>query len=548
MPDQQALQSLLRRIDDRPYPAYRDLTGTWSLGSRTLILDHVQGDPYASPSRVRLRVATDVPARILAHTDAREAAEDGLLRRFGAALWSGQVGSGRSGELRIYRPGPEVVERSALRLLPDGTAEVRFTVGLPAQGRRVLGRQAYELLTRHLDAPCGALRWDEGLEAHVRSVQVQRALRRQLSERGLVAFVADGSVLPRASGVDAAPLPNAIPWTSPPSLRVTLQSPAGEVSGTGFPEGVTLIAGGGFHGKSTLLQALQRGHLDHIPGDGRELVVSLPSGVKIRAEDGRRVEAVDISPFLRDLPGGTGTAPFSTEDASGSTSQAAALVEAAASGARLIFLDEDTSATNLLVRDERMRALIPAESEPITPLVERIQQVHRTWGTSSVLVVGGVGDFLAVADTVLVMEGWRAREATAEAHAIAPTPPPSPGPLPQVRARIPLPRDAGPMKVRARDDRAIRYGEEDISLLAVEQVLDATHASTIGEAIRFLYQELVDGERDMTALLRALDAILDDEGVEALSSRGYPTGDLIRPRRHEVAAALSRLRTLTVRR
>ena len=402
MPDSHRLKRLLERIDGRSYPAYRDVRGTWQIEDLTLIIDHVQGDPFAAPSRLRLRVQTGIRREVSTDRDAKEAAEDWLLRRFGANLVGRSRGSGRSGRLDVYRPGPEILERSGVRLGLNGVAEVRFTAGLPAQGRRVLGQQAWYLLTDDVAAAASHLIVAddnaEALDAHVASVQAQRAFRRQLHGRGLAAFIADGSVLPRRSGVDQRPLQDAVPFRSPPSLRIELDTDAGPVAGMGIPHGVVLITGGGFHGKSTVLAALQRGHLDHIPGDGRERVVADLDTVKIRAEDGRRVEQVDISGFLRDLPGGRSTAPFSSDDASGSTSQAAAIVEAAEAGAKVLLLDEDTSATNLLVRDARMRALIPREREPITPFVERVREVRDSWGVSTVMVVGGVGDYLAVAD------------------------------------------------------------------------------------------------------------------------------------------------------
>ena len=310
------------------------------------------------------------------------------------------------------------------------------------------------------------------------------------------------------------------------------------------PHGVTLIVGGGFHGKSTVLDAIQRGHLDHIPGDGREQVVADADTVKIRAEDGRRVHKVNISAFLDDLPGGRSTRPFSTDDASGSTSQAAAIVEAVEAGAKLLLLDEDTSATNLLVRDERMRMLIARDREPITPLVERVREIAQVWKVSVILVIGGVGDFLSVADHVIAMDAFRCRDVTERAHEIAGEPPESPTPLPMTDARVVLRDGLAPGKIRARDDRAVQYGRGEIILTAVEQVLDSAHAYSIGQALRFLHDELVDEKRTVRQLLQALDAILADEGVEALSPRGYPDGGLVHPRRPAIAAALNRLRRL----
>jgi predicted ABC-class ATPase len=550
MPDRPRLEAMLRRIDGRPYPAYRDLEGRWRLGEVEIAVDHVQGDPFAAPSRLRIFAPTGIDRGTCRDPDRREAAEDWLLRRFGRDLRGERRGSGKSGVLRVYQPGPEITGRSAVRLHPDGVAEVRLQAGLPASGRRILGRQAAALLLD--DLPHAAQRLRPGrfamhLEAHIASLCCQRQLRRQLRERGLVAFVADGAVLPRASGVQRGPLGGAVPFASPPELRVTLDSPEGPLEGMGLPAGITLIVGGGFHGKSTLLQALQWGHLDHIPGDGRERVVSDPDGVKVKAEEGRRVERVDISAFLRELPGGRSTAPFSTDDASGSTSQAAAIAEAIEAGARVLMLDEDSSATNLLVRDARMRQLIAPDKEPITPLVERVRQLWDEGAVSTVMVVGGVGDYLAVADTVIAMEDWRPRLVTERARAIAGPSPAPPGPLPSPPERRIDPgslRPTGKGRVRARSERGVSYGLEEVDLLAVEQVLDAAHAASLGQALRLLSR--LPRATPLAQALSAVEAILADEGLDALSPYREPVGDIVQPRRHELAAALNRLRTLRV--
>jgi len=554
MPDTARLEALLRRIDGAPYNRLHALKGRWQLGDLVLEVDHVQGDPFAAPSALRLTTQTGIDPAWCADPGDRVAAEDWLLRRFGADLDGPRLGSGRSGELAIYRPGPEITRRSALRLHPDGRAEVRMGVGLPARGRRILGEAAFGLLTRILPTAAGQIQGvggDAGLWAQVGSVRRQRALRAQLVPRGLVAFVADGSVLPRASGVDPAPLAGAVPFEAPSTLTVTLDGPAGPVRGLGLPAGVTLITGGGFHGKSTLLQALQHGHLDHVPGDGREGVVSVADTVKVRAEDGRSVASVDVSAFLSGLPGGTPTRPFSTRDASGSTSQAASIVEAIESGARLLLLDEDTSATNLLVRDARMAALIPPALEPITPLVGRARQLWEDAGVSVVMVVGGVGDFLAVADRVVGMRAWQAVDLTLEAEAVAGPAPVPPGPWPAPLSRAPLPEGLTPSgrgRVRARDADRVDMGHDVLDLSAVEQVLDRAHAATLGHALRVLVSaDCVDGRATVSEALDALEAHLERGGLDALSPFDRPIGDLVWPRRHEVAAALNRHRALRVR-
>jgi len=552
MRDALDLRDLCARIDGRPYPAYRDLRGPWELSQGIrLMVDRVQGDPFAAPSRVRLRVQTDLGSGLTDDPVARLATEDWLLRRFGGRLGGQRRGSGRSGVLTVYQPGPEIVQRSALVIRPDGWVEVRLQVGLPAQGRRILGRQAEALLLEDLVAAGARLVEVEDSPELARwrqSVAAQRALRDQLEENGLVAFIGQGAILPRASGVDRAPLPDAVPFTAPEGMRCTLDTPMGPVSGMGIPRGITLVVGGGFHGKSTLLRAVQWGHLDHVPGDGRERVVALASTAKVRAEDGRVVHDVDISAFLGELPGGRGTRPLSTADASGSTSQAAAIIEALEAGARLLLMDEDTCATNLMVRDATMRALIPCGLEPITPLVERIRQLADDVGCSVLLVVGGVGDYLAVADTVVCMEAFEPRELTAEAHALAPTPPPVPGPWPSPLVRRVVPESLAPTgkgRVRARDGRRVEHGLEEIDLSAVEQVIDGAHARSLAHALRVLAD--MPGAPSVPALLVALRELIQAEGLDVLSPFESPVGDLVAPRSIEVAAALSRLRGAELR-
>jgi predicted ABC-class ATPase len=547
VPDRQRLKRLLERLDGRSYPGYRDLEGSWRLDELTLTIDHVQGDPFAAPSCLRARTPTGLDPALLTDRSAYLAAEDWLLRSFARQIHWRQRGSGRSGEIRCLRPGPEVIERSALRVDSEGWAEVRFQCGLPAKGRRILGQQAWAVLSEDILRACRALEDVDGISDHIRSVQQQTHLRQALAARGLIAFVADGSVLPRASGTSQEPLADAVPFHSPQSMRVTLETPFGSVSGMGIPEGITLIVGGGFHGKSTLLNALQRGHMNHIPTDGRERVVSRVDTVKIRAEDGRRITGVDISLFLNDLPQQRSTSSFYTEDASGSTSQAAAIIEAIESGASTLLIDEDTSATNLLVRDERMRALIPDPDEPITPFVDQVQAIYKSYGVSTVMVVGGIGDYLATADHVIAMRSYEAHDVTGRAHEILSRRPAPTTPLPPVQPRKLKRRGLAPGKrTRARDARALQYGDHELVLTAVEQVLDGAHATSIGHAIRFLHDHIIDDKRNLTQILDALEAILDDEGVEVLSPRSFPVGDLVRPRRHEVAAALSRVRTLEV--
>lgn len=557
---------MLRRIDGRGYKAYKDAAGEYADGDVVVFVDHVQGDPFAAPSRVRVRLAGAWPAELYRGRARRVALEDWLARRVARSIRSGGAGargSGKSGLVAIDAGGQEVLERTALALEPDW-AEARLEVGLPAAGRRVLGREAETLLCDELPALARralAPADESDAEAFVACVENQEAVRSALGEHGLVAFVAEGALLPRESGISQRPLRDAVRFETPDALRVELRVPnaPGRLVGMGIPRGVTLIVGGGYHGKSTLLRAVQRGVYPHVPGDGREGVVSDPDAVKVRSEDGRRVARVDISPFIAELPGGRPTDAFESDDASGSTSQAASIVEAAEAGARAVLLDEDTCATNFMIRDARMQELVCADDEPITPFVDRVRELWETLGISTIMVMGGSGDYFEAADTVIAMNAYRPRVVTERAKEIASAR--STGRVREVRRaltapgeRVPDPRSIDPsrgrrgVKIDARDRDEISFGSERIDLRAVEQLVDRSQTRAVGFALeRLSTRHLADRGVGKTSLADALDALeaeLDAEGLECLSSRWI---DLARPRRHEVAAALNRLRSLRVR-
>ncbi len=573
------LRSICQRIDGRGYRAYGDLAGAYRFDLGTLHVDHVQGDPFAAPSRVRVVVPWEragLPEHARDGAVRRVAAADYLARGVAAALREPRRreprrGSGGSGKIEICPMGQEVLLRSSVEVLDDAVV-ARLAVGLPAAGRRVLGREAWRLLGERLPSivrrtlVADALPLD-ALRVHCDTVEDARALRDQLADRGWVAFVADGALLPRRAGNDDRPMAaaEAVAWSSPEALAATVELPhAGTVRGTAIPAGVTLITGGGYHGKSTLLQALLRGVYDHVPGDGRERVVTAAGAVAIRAEDGRRVEGVDLRPFIGALPAPEGrparsTAAFRSEDASGSTSQAAAIVEALEVGATALLVDEDTSATNFMVRDRRMQELIAGDREPITPFIARVRELYERHGVSSILVIGGVGDYLDVADTVLMMDAYRPRDATERARALVARTPvdlralvPSPSahlpPAPRTVDRRSLdPRRGRRDKVRARGTRTIQFGREDIELGAVEQVVDPAQARAIGDALLAIARGLESPDDSVRALVTTVDELVRERGLGAVDGFRGGAGDRAWARPFEIAAALDRLRSLRVR-
>ena len=418
MKSQNELRTLLRSIDHKGYPAYKSLAGSWKFDRYTLVIDHVQGDPFASPSSLHVEIPHTLakfPAAYYAEDCSRIALQDYLVRQVGKQFEQYNFrakGSGKSGLLSISRCGQAVLERSACEITDSGLI-VRFYVGFPAFGRTInageLDKILFDFLPRCVESSLFFARLDaKKVESVVHLAEDQREVRRILKAEKLVAFVANGSVLPRKSGVSDLPMADSVPFTSPASMERTFRLPhRGEITGMAIPEGITLIVGGGYHGKSTLLEAIQMGVYDHIAGDGREFVITDDTALKLRAEDGRSIRNVDISLFINDLPNKKDTTKFTTEDASGSTSQAAAVVEGIEAGTRLFLIDEDTSATNFMVRDEFMQQVISRDKEPITPFLERAGDLYEKAGISTILVAGSSGAFFYIADHILMMDCYR---------------------------------------------------------------------------------------------------------------------------------------------
>jgi predicted ABC-class ATPase len=561
----QRLRDALERIDRKGYGAYRDLSGSHDFGSFTLFVDRVQRDPFAPPSLIRIRTRENpFDPNLFANPVRRVAFEDFLTRSVERAIQRivrGNRGSGGSGRVEIQRTSQVVLPRTSMVVTPD-YVEARMAVGLPARGRSVDARAAKTMLLEELPefvsralvpAPQGGVEVGRS-RLHVEVVEDADHLRGRLPGLGLVAFVADGAVLPRESGASDRPLgDDAVPFESPEEYRVEVDLPnRGIVSGIGVPEGVTLVAGGGFHGKSTLLSALSWGVYDHVPGDGRELVVARDDAVKIRAEDGRSVSGVDISAMIGDLPGGRSTEDFSTPNASGSTSQAANIAEAIEAGTSLLLVDEDTSATNFMIRDERMRELV--RSEPISPFIDLVRPLSRTLGVSTVVVVGGVGDYLDVADRVILLEDFRPSDATPRAREVKEMFPPR-APLTPREVRSPRKRVADPSPIdlrrgkrqtaRGKGLHTIELGRERVDLSYLEQLAEAGQTEAVA---RIVGEWVAAGEvSDVRDLLTEALAPVAQNGLDSLGAfRGHP-GEMSLPRAQELAAAMNRIRSLKTR-
>lgn len=552
------LKETLIRIDGKGYKAYKDIEGVYDTGGFELYIDHVQSDPFAPPSRVRARVYQTFPAEYIKDKDGRVALGDYLTRQFAGSIrrfGSGGRGTGKSFLISIDCGGQEILERTSM-YITDGFIEARFEVGLPAAGRRILGREAVKIFEETIPSIVKASMLYKSIDSsevktYIELYRDQQYMRKILKDNGIVAFVADGAILPRESGVSERPLKNAIPFRSPDSLRVTMNLPyGGKITGMGIPQGVTLIVGGGYHGKSTLLKALEKCVYSHVPGDGREYVVTVDDAVKIRSEDGRYIENVDISSFINNVPTGEDTRFFCSQNASGSTSQAANIIEALEVGTSLLLMDEDTCATNFMIRDARMQRLVSSDKEPITPFLDSVRSLYVTKGVSSILVLGGSGDYFDVCDRVVMMDSFLPYDVTARAKEIT-------AEIPSIRVRdkepdfknikdrIPIKRslDAGYKdKIQSKGMENIRLGYETVDLGLVEQIADDSQTAAIANIIRYARDRYVDDRKTLREIiLRVLDDI-DREGLSCISPfRGHP-GNMARPRMYEIAAAFNRYR------
>lgn len=557
------LRRLLEAIDRKSYPAYKDTRGGYRFGSYTLFIEHVQGDPFATPSRVSVLVDKEkagFPETFYQKPHRRIALQDYLLRQFGKKIEEFNhraKGSGKSGLMAVSRPGQEILERTACQIGPeDGSVRIRMEIGFPARGRTICSGELIRILFDFLPECVEHTLFYRKLSAK----EVQRCvdlsddqayLREQLPKLGLCAFVANGSVLPRESGVSQKPMRSSVPFVSPESMEVTMELPHhGPLKGMGIRRGITLIAGGGYHGKSTLLKALELGVYDHISGDGREFVITDSSAVKIRAEDGRSVKKTDISMFVNDLPSGRDTKAFYTEDASGSTSQAANVIEALESGTSLLLIDEDTSATNFMVRDELMQRVVHRNQEPITPFIERARYLFEEYGVSTILVAGSSGSYFHIADCILQMEQYRPKDITAfakkEAEAFPAVSIPEQKPQAPSFDRRPA-RDqkfAGEdrikQKVMGKDQ--IQINRENLILRGLEQLADAEQTMAIGYMLTWVQKRAVNGKLTMQQLADRVLELTEKEGLAGLAEGSYLPVNLARPRRQEILAAFNRYR------
>ncbi len=562
MKSSEELRNMIRSIDHRGYPAYKELRGQYDFGTFVLSIDHVQGDPFASPSRLSVRVSkgkAGFPAEFYDTVPKRITLQDHLTRLFGIQLQRGssRKGSGKSGLLAVSHCGQQVLERTACRV-QNGDVTLRFEAGFPAHGRTIDARGLLDMLFDILpDCVIGSLYYrkinQRKLKEAIELCEDQQYIREKLNEMGLCAFIANGSVLPRETGVSERPMPGAVAFQSPESLKVSIDLPnRGTVQGMGIPKGVTLFVGGGYHGKSTVLQALQNGVYNHIAGDGRELVITDASAWKLRAEDGRCITGVDISPFIRQLPGKRDTVCFSSQDASGSTSQAANLMESIESGSKLLLIDEDTSATNFMIRDRLMQQVVSADEEPIVPFIERVRSLYEDHRISSIIVAGSSGAYFEASDTVVQMKEYvpvditkAAKDAAAKYPVFSARQEPFPE---QAFRRQPKPnmavRKSERLKLKSAGTAELLFGDETVEVRYMEQLKDREQTMALAYLLKYLELNLIDGRRTVRQLADLIEQLLDVKGLEGLFERGDISSSLARPRRQEILACLNRYRGL----
>lgn len=580
MKNSEELRQQLRSINRKSYPAYKGLKGLYHFGNYILSIDHVQGDSFASPSHVSIQIShrdTGFPVEYYKDTLTGTTLCDYLTRQFEKQVsqYSFRAkGSGKSGLLTASHCGQEILSRTACEITEKGIT-ARFFVGFPANGRTINATELEKILFDFLPVCIQKSFFYSSLNAkelqnYIELAEDQEFIRQTLPAKNLCAFIADGSILPRESGISSRPMKASIPFTSPDSLRISINLPhKGKITGMGIPKGITLIVGGGYHGKSTLLNALELGVYNHIPGDGREYVITDATAVKLRSEDGRFIKDVDISMFINDLPNKKDTRCFSTLDASGSTSQAAGIIESMEAGSHLFLLDEDTSATNFMVRDAFMQQVIQREKEPITPFLERAEDLYKKAEISTILVAGSSGAFFHIADTIIQMDNYVPKDITASVKKLC-----SQYPLPAVSVTdFQLPHSHRIMSRPAESSKHLRHnsrgnhsdsgaakperlktrisgtdgfslGRQEIDLRYTEQLIDAEQTAALGLLLKYAVEHLADGRRTLPEIVQFLWKNLSLHGLSFFTenqkiSCGYAT-----PRIQEIYACLNRYRGL----
>ena len=563
MLDDNILINKIRFLDGRDYGACQDLIGEYVFKNKfKLIIHKIPKDPFAPPHTgvYRIQVSRSNKKIINYNIDSRIkkiAFTDFLARKFYEAsklISQKNRGTGYSGFITIDKPGQAILERNSV-VLSDKYIEVRCFVGIPARGRKVNSVVAMEMFIEELPKIVSKSLFKKNidnveLDKHIHTAEDAEFLRKKLQKLELVAFISNNSILPRQSSSSDQPLDSreVVPFKSPPSLEVELKLPnAGTIKGMGIPKGITLITGGGYHGKSTLLSTIESSVYNHIPGDGREKCVSLYETVKVRAYSGRNITKTDISTFINNLPFGKDTESFSSINASGSTSQAASIIEAVEIGAKALLMDEDTCATNFMNRDHKIKKLIKEEDEPITTYIDMVGKLFLDKDVSTILALGGVGDYFDVSDLVIQMKNYQAFDETERAHKIAS----SDIRIPEIIEdgisfydRCPLPETiisknrVGKENLKARGVNRIHFGLENIDLKDIEQIIEISQTKALCYGLAYSKKYM----NDKTSLREVVKQVIKDinqDGLDVICNN--INGNFSFFREFELAFVLNRL-------
>ena len=563
------LETLLMSINRKSYPAYKELKGNYIFPDFQLNIEHVQGDPFASPSRVSVylkKVQADFPEAYYESKHKRIALQDYLIRKFANAVnqYAFQAkGSGKSGLIRVSRCGQEVLERSALGIT-NGELLVRFEVGFPANGRTINALELKKIFFEYLPSIVRKTLYyknckKDELKTVIELAEDQQYIREELKKRDLVTFVANDSILPRESGVSKRPMRKCIRFQSPETMEVEMDLPNhGMIRGMGISKGITLIVGGGYHGKSTLLKAIEQGIYNHIAGDGREYVITCEDAVKVRAEDGRSITHVNISPFINDLPNKKDTRDFSTEDASGSTSQAANVVEAVQAGSKLLLIDEDTCATNFMVRDQLMQKIVSGNKEPITPFTQQAREMYERLDVSVVMVAGSSGAYFYIADHIIQMDNYRVVDITKHVKnviekeeisedkesRISVTELMNPSIKPRILKSEAVEKKHGQIKIKQFGNSGFSIGKTEVDLKYLEQLTDIEQTTTLGHCLKMLVVEMEKKPQNLDVLVDNLWKKIHLKGFSVLFEEKYLPVDLAQVRKIDIYMCVNRYRGL----
>ena len=566
MKKSESLKRELDRIDGKSYRLYKDLEGEYGFENYTLSIDYVQGDPFASPSRIRVIVNQNIakfPKELFDNKNKNIAVADYLTREFYSNIDKCNqrvFGSGKSGLIAISKCPQEILNRTSI-IIDEDKVEARFYVGFPARGRSVLSRELEKILYNVIPSIIEKTLIYKNIDSQklisrVKLVEDQEHIRMELHNRGLIAFVANGSMLPRESGISTKVLRGGKVFVSPKELEVEFNTQSrGIIKGIGIKKGITLIVGGGYHGKSTLLKALELGVYNHIEGDGREFVIADKSALKVRAEDSRCVTKTDISLFINNLPNGKDTVEFYTENASGSTSQAANIIEGIQSNSKVFLIDEDTSATNFMMRDDLMQKLVSKEKEPITPFIEIVRPLYEQKDISTIIVVGSCGDFFDIADCVIQIDNYETKDVTKEAKEL------SKGHIikrindKNFKIDIAFNRvvKAGNIQVGEKGIKiktigldTISINKEEINLRSVEQIVDNEQLNAIGSIMKWAEANIMNKGLSLENMVDNIICEIDKSGLLSIERVKGGSGSLAMPRKQEIMTAYNRYRKLKI--